>query len=104
MEAEDEYAILYDWLSELLFLHDSEYMVFSKFEVKIDCKIEERQKKYILEASVYGEEFDPRRHERRSEVKAVTYHMMDIKAGNPIHDTGYSRHLELIFLGDDSNN
>jgi SHS2 domain-containing protein len=83
LEAEDEYAILYDWLSELLFLHDSEYMVFSKFEVKIDRKIEESQKKYILEASVHGEEFDPRRHERRSEVKAVTYHMMDIKAGDP---------------------
>jgi len=29
-----------------------------------------------------GEEFDPLRHERRSEVKAVTYHMMDIKDEN----------------------
>ena len=35
LEAEDECAILYDWLSELLFLHDSEYLVFSKFDVKI---------------------------------------------------------------------
>ncbi len=36
LEAEDEYAILYDWLSELLFFHDSEYLVFSKFDVKIN--------------------------------------------------------------------
>ena len=79
LEAEDKYAILYDWLSELLFLHDSEYMVFSKFEVKISCKICESQEKYYLEAKAYGEEFDPSKHERRSEVKAVTYHMMDIK-------------------------
>ena len=79
LEAEDKYAILYDWLSELLFLHDSEYMVFSKFEVKIICKICEGQEKYYLEAKAYGEEFDPSKHERRSEVKAVTYHMMDIK-------------------------
>jgi SHS2 domain-containing protein len=79
LEAEDKYAILYDWLSELLFLHDSEYMVFSKFEVKISCKICEGQEKYYLEAKAYGEEFDPSKHERRSEVKAVTYHMMDIK-------------------------
>ncbi len=83
LEAEDEYAILYDWLSELLFLHDSEYMVFSKFDVKITCKIgEKNQKTYYLDAKACGEEFDPSRHERRSEVKAVTYHLMDIKIEN----------------------
>ena len=79
LEAEDKYAILYDWLSELLFFHDSEYMVFSKFNVKINSKVEEGEKKYFLKASAFGEEFDPDRHERRSEVKAVTFHMMDIK-------------------------
>ncbi len=79
LEAEDKYAILYDWLSELLFFHDSEYMVFSKFNVKINSKVEEGEKKYLLKASAFGEEFDPDRHERRSEVKAVTFHMMDIK-------------------------
>jgi SHS2 domain-containing protein len=77
LEAEDEYAILYDWLSELLFLHDSEYLVFSKFDVIINHIPD--VEKYTLEASVFGEEFDASRHERRSEVKAVTYHMMDIK-------------------------
>jgi len=79
LEAEDKYAILYDWLSELLFLHDSEYMVFSKFNVEINIENKEGEKKYLLKASAYGEEFDPKRHERRSEVKAVTFHMMDIK-------------------------
>ncbi len=82
LEAEDECAILYDWLSELLFLHDSEYLVFSKFDIKIDSKIEGDIEGYILDASAYGEEFDPSKHERRSEVKAVTYHMMDIKIKN----------------------
>lgn len=79
LEAEDKYAILYDWLSELLFFHDSEYMVFSKFNVEINSKVEDGEKKYLLKASAFGEEFDPDRHERRSEVKAVTFHMMDIK-------------------------
>jgi SHS2 domain-containing protein len=82
LEAEDECAILYDWLSELLFLHDSEYLVFSKFDVKINSKIVEDVERYILDASAYGEEFNPSKHERRSEVKAVTYHMMDIKIEN----------------------
>lgn len=78
LEAEDKYAILYDWLSELLFLHDSEYLVFSKFDVKIHVKTTDSQKKYCLESSVFGEEVDPSRHEIRSEVKAVTFHMMKI--------------------------
>ena len=82
LEAEDECAILYDWLSELLFLHDSEYLVFSKFDIKIDSKHEGDIERYILDASAFGEEFDPSKHERRSEVKAVTYHMMDIKIKN----------------------
>lgn len=82
LEAEDECAILYDWLSELLFLHDSEYLVFSKFDIKIDSKLDGDIERYILDASAFGEEFDPSKHERRSEVKAVTFHMMDIKIEN----------------------
>ena len=82
LEAEDECAILYDWLSELLFVHDTEYLVFSKFDIKIDSKLDGDIERYILDASAFGEEFDPSKHERRSEVKAVTYHMMDIKIKN----------------------
>ncbi len=82
LEAEDECAILYDWLSELLFVHDTEYLVFSKFDIKIDSKLDGDIERYILDASAFGEEFDPSKHERRSEVKAVTFHMMDIKIEN----------------------
>jgi SHS2 domain-containing protein len=82
LEAEDKYALLYDWLSELLFFHDAEYLVFSKFEVKIYSRMDEDQEIDYLIATAWGEEFDPSRHERRSEVKAVTYHMMDIKDEN----------------------
>ncbi len=82
LEAEDKYALLYDWLSELLFFHDAEYLVFSKFYVKIYSKVDEDPEIYFLVATALGEEFDPLRHERRSEVKAVTYHMMDIKDEN----------------------
>jgi SHS2 domain-containing protein len=82
LEAEDKYALLYDWLSELLFFHDSEYLVFSSFDVKIYSKVVDDIETFYLVAIVRGEEFDPLRHERRSEVKAVTYHMMDIKDEN----------------------
>lgn len=82
LEAEDKYALFYDWLSELLFFHDAEYLVFSKFDVKIYSKVDEDREIYYLVATAWGEEFDRLRHERRSEVKAVTYHMMDIKDEN----------------------
>ena len=73
--SEDEYALLFDWLSELLFLLDSEFLIFSKFKVKI----EKDMGNYILFGTACGEEFDPKRHESRDEVKAVTYHLMNIK-------------------------
>lgn len=75
VESEDEYALLYDWLSEFLVILDSEYLVFSKFNVKI----EEIDEGYSLEGTAWGEEFNPSIHESRAEVKAVTYHLMDIK-------------------------
>lgn len=75
VESEDEYALLYDWLSEFLFVMDSEFLVFSRFKVTIDKK----EGGYVLHGTAWGEEFHPRRHEIRNEVKAVTYHRMDIK-------------------------
>jgi len=76
IDSEDEYALLYDWLSEFLVILDSEFMVFSKFKVKI----EKKDNGYALEGLAYGEEFDPSTHESRAEVKAVTYHLMDIES------------------------
>lgn len=78
VKSEDEYALLYDWLSEFLVILDSEFLVFSKFDVKIEKKGEE----YILKGTAWGEEFDPKKHESRAEVKAVTYHLMSIKKNN----------------------
>jgi len=78
IESEDKFALLYDWLTELIFLHDSENLIFSRFQVKIT----EKQENYFLEAYIRGETFDPGRHESREDVKAATYHHMDIKEEN----------------------
>jgi SHS2 domain-containing protein len=78
IESEDPSALLYDWLSELIFLHDSENLVFSQFEIQIS----QRGDNYQLNGSVRGESFDPDKHESREEVKAVTFHLMDIKEEN----------------------
>jgi len=75
IESEDEYALFYDWLSEFLVILDSEFLIFSKFKVKIEKELD----KYMLIGTAWGEEFDPQKHESRDEVKAVTYHLMNIK-------------------------
>lgn len=75
VESEDEKALLYDWLSELLFLHDYEDLVFSQFKVNIKKKDPET---FSLHAEVYGEKFNQKNHEVRDEVKAVTFHLMEI--------------------------
>jgi len=75
VESEDKKALLYDWLSELLFLHDYEGLVFSKFSVNIN---QEGSESFRLQGEVWGEEFHQETHEVRDEVKAVTFHLMEI--------------------------
>ena len=69
LAAESREQLLVDFLQELLFLHETEGLVFSKFDVKT------RGKK--LEALVWGEKFDEKRHSKHAVVKAITYHMLE---------------------------
>ncbi len=67
--------LLYNWLEELLIKVTSENKVYSSFTVKIYQK----EGSYELEGIVKGEELNISKHKPKTEVKAVTYHMMDIK-------------------------
>ncbi len=71
--------LLYRWIEDLLYYFDSEGLVFSKFKV---YSIQRNNDEYILEGSVWGEEFDPSRHESRTLVKAITYAQMSINKIN----------------------
>ncbi len=73
VEGLDLYNLLYRWIESLLYYTDSEGLVFSKFNVKIDIQNNK------LEATVYGEKFDSNIHEHRTIVKAMTYSQMEIK-------------------------
>ena len=72
--SEDKISLLYDFLEELLFMHEVEFMLFSQFEVAIKKDGEN----YKLDAAIKGEEINWEIHERGEEVKAITFHMMDI--------------------------
>jgi len=73
LSGESREQLLVDFLQELLFLHDTEGLLFSEFEVKTDGR--------SLEAYVRGEEYDSARHPKRSLVKGVTYHKLEIDDG-----------------------
>ena len=74
IQEEDQETLLFKFLNELIYLKDAEGLLFSKFNVKI-----KQNKKHVLTAELAGEKIDRNRHELRNDVKAVTYHMFEIK-------------------------
>jgi SHS2 domain-containing protein len=75
IEAEDQYALLYNWLEALLVKFETENMLYSKFQI-IDWK--ETAETFKFKAKLWGEKFDPQKHPQKVGVKAVTYHRMVI--------------------------
>ena len=75
VEAEDKEALLFDFLSEFLYIFDVEDLVFSDIEVKRIKKVNEQ---FELQAILKGEKFDKNKHELGIEVKAITYSFMEI--------------------------
>lgn len=67
-------GLLFDWLSELVYLKDAEAVLFCKFDVTI-----KKNDAYELKARVSGENINQQKHDLRSDVKAVTYHMFEVK-------------------------
>ena len=76
LEAPDLEQLLVDWLSKLLFLNDAENLVFGKFQVTIDAN--------RLSARVFGEKYNKKKHKMGVEIKAVTYHILQVNKKDPI--------------------
>jgi SHS2 domain-containing protein len=74
IEGFDEHALLYSWLETFIVEFDVNLKVYSKFHVNI-TKTDEQ---YHLLGQAWGETFQPTKHPSRSEVKAITYHEMEI--------------------------
>lgn len=64
--------LMVDWLNELLYLHEVENLLFSQFEVET---VNEKG----LKARAKGEPFEEGRHPIKTEVKAVTFHQIQVK-------------------------
>ena len=70
LQETDIETLLVSWLQELLYLLDTEDLIFGRFQVNL--------KDFTLEATAWGEVFDPERHTIRTEIKAVTYHQLEV--------------------------
>jgi SHS2 domain-containing protein len=66
--------LLIDWLSELLYLFDAEFVVPAAYTVKIF----QQDAAYHLEGEVDFRDFDPSREQAEHEIKAVTYYKLNI--------------------------
>lgn len=71
LDATDLAELMFKWLNELIFLVSAQRLMFSEFEVRSAGE-------HRLEAVVKGEKIDPARHRLELEIKAATYHDMEV--------------------------
>ena len=68
--ADDAPSLLVKWLSDLLYLHETEHLLFRSFDVRIEGT--------SLQGKARGEAIDKQRHELKLVIKAVTYHRLSV--------------------------
>jgi SHS2 domain-containing protein len=74
----DQYNLLYRWLEAVLQNFTIEELAVRKFSVSLNDN--------TLNAVAYGEPYDQERHGYKTEVKGITYYLMEI-----VHNKGWWR-------------
>jgi SHS2 domain-containing protein len=70
--APDREGLLAAWLNELIFLFDTEMLLFNRFEIA-------RLSRTQIKARCFGEKADRSRHELKRGIKSATYHKLKVK-------------------------
>ena len=70
LESEDPPTLLLRWLSELLYIHETQRYLFRSFDVFVDGP--------TLQGRARGETIDKKRHELKLAIKAVTRHRLTV--------------------------
>ena len=78
LESADLDSLLVNYMSHLIFLFDTENFLVSS--IKIDIKVGDCN---IVHGKLYGDLYDENKHGYGVEVKAVSYHMLEIIVGPP---------------------
>lgn len=72
VNADNYEKLLYDFLTELLFYLDTEFLLFTKFDLKIKKQI----KDYVLDCTAYGDLAS--KYDTKGDIKSITYNEMSI--------------------------
>lgn len=72
LDAPDLRELFISWLRELLYQYSAKGMIFRKFMIK---KLEDTR----ITAEAIGEKFNLKKHGFKNDLKAVTYHGLEIK-------------------------
>lgn len=75
LDNEELEKLLFDFLNELVYIKDADLLLFSK----IKCTVKESKSKFSLTAEMKGEKIDTKRHDLKNDIKAVTWHMFEVK-------------------------
>ena len=74
----DLQSLLYDWLEKVMLVVLVDHILLSDFKVKI-TKETLGEYNYLLNGIAKGEDLNSEKHHYKIEVKAITYHEMEIK-------------------------
>lgn len=75
IEGSEKEELLFDLLSELLYLHDVDRVVLASFDVSFT--------EMGLSCLAKGEKLDLERHSPKTEIKAVTFHLLEVDEDTP---------------------
>lgn len=80
LSADEPSYLLFDWLSELLYAFESDKLLLVEFEIELQASgTSSRTFPTVLTALCRGEPMDPARHVMDHEVKAITYHGLQVE-------------------------
>ena len=79
VSSDDLKGLLYSWLEEIIILTITDGFAGRTFTVDIT-----KNAKYHLSAKISGEEINFEKHHFKMEIKAPTYHLMEIKENKPV--------------------
>ena len=82
VEGHDLVSLLIAWLNELVFLFDTEYLLFREFEIEVFTET-------YLRGRASGEPYNEQRHTLSSAIKAVTWHEAAVEPT----DNGYKARI-----------
>jgi SHS2 domain-containing protein len=72
VSASDREELLVEWLNELIFLFDTEMLLFARFQIGT-------WNETSLRARCYGEKIDRSRHNLKRGIKSATYHKLKVE-------------------------